>query len=847
MLNLSECSPKELFLPEELDLVVKYLYAKDILSPCGSDVYRSLYLRHILMRTRGIEGVNTNWRLSRPKNTVEDYDQAFRELVASMRQQGFIRENFIPVTTDGHLLAGCHRIAAAAALGIPLFTRVEEKIQKREWDFSWFVKHGFPQDDLLRILRGYADLLPESSTMFIVWPPMLRFAGHIREYIKKHLDIVGEIELSFEDNYIALSHLLYDMYYYTGKMGTISDNDAITRKITLFHGVEQKIVVFLATNIKNNKEQDIFDLSTRMKEDLRLSFDFHIPKDTYASLHAASSEDELRHMARLVLSPNNLKYLRLRLLQGIHPRLTELCETAKRVCAQHGISSNDICVVGSGPLGVLGLLEPGDFDCIAVSSERARWEDDLVYLHDDFMLVKKGFHKKQDGEALADDTIIRCPEWHFVYNGLKFANLDIIKDKKNVSRRPKDVLHLETIRLFENMLGLYDKEKILKDRITAEAIKRNLGIAALARTSMAEVQGPVHVTRAAVPDLAVYNRYLHHIFQSGHFTNNGQFAAGLEQRLANDLRAPRFALCANGTLALQLAVRAAGLAGKTVITTPFSYVATMTALLAEGCTPVFADIDEETLCLDPATMEERIAPETAGIVPVHVYGNMCDVEALTALSDRHGLPVVYDGAHAFGCEYMGKSLLDFGDYTACSFHSTQVFHTAEGGGVVSATDAGDAAIRLLRAFGHSGEEYQLAGINAKMSELHAAMGLSLIDTVDENIRQRGIVSGLYDAALRWGALRRPARRPEMTYNYAYYPVIFPDEDALLRVAGRLRERNIFPRRYFYPALNTLPYLPKRQSCPVAESVAPRVLCLPLYAGLDTAIVEYIARTINNAL
>lgn len=357
----------------------------------------------------------------------------------------------------------------------------------------------------------------------------------------------------------------------------------------------------------------------------------------------------------------------------------------------------------------------------------------------------------------------------------------------------------------------------------------------------------IQVTRSIAPDLATYSAYLEQIFSSQHFTNHGPCSVQLENALKEYLKLANLAVCANGTLAIQLALRISGLTGKRVITSPFSYVATVSALLWEGCTPVFADIDEETLCLDPARLAEKISPDTAGILPVHIYGNICDVDAIEAAANKAALPVLYDAAQCFGSKFRGKSVLDYGDYATCSFHATKVFHTVEGGCVITRAAEGIEGLRLLRACGHTGDKHIMPGTNAKISELHAAMGLSLLGLVEKNIQARAQVSKIYDALLPATGLRRPVLRAGLDYNHAYYPVIFETEAALQRILKHLNQENIFPRRYFFPALNTLPYLPEKQSCPVAESVAPRILCLPLYAELSEPVIANIATIIKNAL
>ncbi|SBV98374.1 DegT/DnrJ/EryC1/StrS aminotransferase [uncultured delta proteobacterium] len=354
----------------------------------------------------------------------------------------------------------------------------------------------------------------------------------------------------------------------------------------------------------------------------------------------------------------------------------------------------------------------------------------------------------------------------------------------------------------------------------------------------------IFVTQAVLPSPDVYSRYLDAIFTSRQLTNEGAFARQLEKELAHTFAVPFVSLCTNGTLALQMAIRLKNLQGKDVITTPFTYVATASALLWENCTPIFADIDEETLCLSPQAAAMAVTENTAGILPVHIYGNACDTDAFESLSRTHGLVCIYDAAQAVGCEYKGKSLAAYGDVATLSLHATKVFHTVEGGAVITHDKDSRDRIALLRAFGHRGDDHKQLGINAKLSELHAVMGLALLPELAANIAGRKRVSALYDALLPMGGLRKPALRQDLEYNYAYYPVIFDDPKRMARTIAAMNEQRIFPRRYFYPALNTLPYMPERPSCPVAEDLAERVLCLPLYAALDEAAVARIASLIR---
>lgn len=356
----------------------------------------------------------------------------------------------------------------------------------------------------------------------------------------------------------------------------------------------------------------------------------------------------------------------------------------------------------------------------------------------------------------------------------------------------------------------------------------------------------INVTKTYLPPLEEYTTYLQRIWESGQITNNGPLLKELEQRLKEYLGVKHLFLTANGTIGLQIALRALGVTGK-VITTPFSYVATTGALLWEHCTPVFADINPNDFCLDPAKIEASINAETQAILAVHVYGYACDVAALDEIARRHGLKVIYDAAHAFGSRLAGRSLASYGDVSVLSFHATKLFHTVEGGAVITDDDHLAAQIRLCRAFGHIGDDYLGLGINAKNSEFHAAMGLCLLPRIQELIAMRQNLSARYDEILGDLPLQRPqASMAGLEYNHAYYPVVFPTEESLLAAMATLAARDIVARRYFYPALNRLPYRPDK-ACPVAESIAARVLCLPLSYKVDAGIQSVIASLLRECL
>ncbi len=357
----------------------------------------------------------------------------------------------------------------------------------------------------------------------------------------------------------------------------------------------------------------------------------------------------------------------------------------------------------------------------------------------------------------------------------------------------------------------------------------------------------ITVTKPFLPPIEDYQRYLREIWTRGWLTNNGPLVNELELRLKQYLNIEHLLYVVNGTIALQVAIKALGLTGE-VITTPFSYVATTSSLLWEGCEPVMVDILHDTLNLDPTRIEEAITKRTTGILATHVYGNACEIEAIETIAKAHDLKVIYDGAHAFASAYRGRSLLSYGDVSTTSFHATKLFHTVEGGMVCAREPELLRKMSLLRNFGHaSPTDFECPGINGKSSEFHAAMGLCNLPHVAEILRLRRELSMHYTAQLSAASVRRPTVTAECDYNHAYYPVIFDSEAVLTKVVAALTANNIFPRRYFYPSLSRLPYLKRRFETPISDNISPRVLCLPLYHSLTTEEVDMICRLIHRTL
>lgn len=356
----------------------------------------------------------------------------------------------------------------------------------------------------------------------------------------------------------------------------------------------------------------------------------------------------------------------------------------------------------------------------------------------------------------------------------------------------------------------------------------------------------INVTKSFLPPIEEYIKKLEKIWETNWLTNHGPLIEELETRLADYLGVPYIFCISNGTLAIQIALRALAIQGE-VITTPFSYVATTNSILWEHCQPVFVDIDPHTFCMDPHKIEATITERTQAILAVHVYGYPCDVEAIDNLAKKYNLKVIYDAAHAFGCKLKGSSLLNHGDLSTLSFHATKLFHTVEGGAIVAHTAQMADTLNKIRSFGHLGDEYFTLGVNGKNSEFHAAMGLCMLPRVTDIIQSRRSICELYDAELGNLGIVLFNTPQSYEYNYAYYPVVFHDEKQLLSVKQLLNLNQINPRRYFYPSLNTLPFLQRKQACPISEDISSRVLCLPLYDNLEKENVLRISSLIRQAM
>ena len=356
----------------------------------------------------------------------------------------------------------------------------------------------------------------------------------------------------------------------------------------------------------------------------------------------------------------------------------------------------------------------------------------------------------------------------------------------------------------------------------------------------------IPVTKTFLPPIEEYQSILKRAWDKQWITNRGELVLELEQTLKIFLGIRNIIITNNGTVPIQIAIKVLALKGE-IITTPFSYVATTSSIVWENCKPVFVDIHPDYLTIDESKIEASITKNTTAILATHVFGNPCNVEEIERIAVKHNLKVIYDAAHSFSVKYKHQSIFNYGDVSTCSFHATKLFHTGEGGAMFCNNDELSHKLFYNHNFGHNGPlAFHGLGINAKISELQAAMGLAVFPYLNTIIAERKKVVDYYSANLDFSKVKKLKIRENTEWNNSYYPVIFESEQQLLKVIDKLNEADIFPRRYFYPSLNTIEYC-KGETMPVSESIVTRIICLPLYVGLHENDLRKIVSLINYEL
>jgi dTDP-4-amino-4,6-dideoxygalactose transaminase len=357
------------------------------------------------------------------------------------------------------------------------------------------------------------------------------------------------------------------------------------------------------------------------------------------------------------------------------------------------------------------------------------------------------------------------------------------------------------------------------------------------------MKNKIYVTQPSLAPIDEFVDLLRSTWDTGILTHNGPLVRKLETDLCKTFNIKHLSVVTNGTIALQMAIKALELQGE-VITTPFSWVATISAIKWEGCVPVFCDIDEDTFNIDPKKIEALITDKTVAIIPVHVFGNPCDINAIEVIAKKHGLKVIYDAAHAIGSTFNGSSLLEFGDVSATSFHATKLFNTAEGGGCITQNSQLDEKLKRIRFFGHENKAIVEDGFNGKMTEIHAALGLANLKYYSDVLEDREWKYNKYKDELCEFEEIKFQTLSFGEINFSYFPIVLRSENKLLKIERLLNENDIYPRRYFYPSLNNLVDIVDYQECPVSESLSKRILCLPLYKNLSELDLMHIIQLIK---
>ncbi len=461
---------KELINKKRLDLVVKYLYAKEFLERennyYSTSVYKDLYIRHILMRNMGIEPQREYEK--NDKISVDKFCDDFEKLIISVKENGYDKNYPVYINKNGLPENGAHRIAVSALLNkeIPV---IESELGW-EWDFTWFCHNGFNTEDKQRILKGFMDIHSNRCVIFVVWNPLFQYIDNVKAVINNYFDIVGDIELDFENNYIAFTNALLEIY--EPNISKNGDETVIREKAKLLQANYLSFKVIVATNQEKNSAKSVSELSKNCKNDIRDLFNHLLPKECFCTVHSSDSEEEAQYLASILLSPNNIKHLKMRLSTESGLNFVRRIRNLPAFLTKFDIfDKNDICVIGSGVMTALGIQKDSDSDFITLYKHRDRLGYEVVYLNDDYDI---GVSDKVANRPknIPDDILIQNDEYHFLFKGIKFANLEIIKDRKNFNPRPKDLIHLRQIDLFEKMLGNIDQQKILMERVEAERQRR---------------------------------------------------------------------------------------------------------------------------------------------------------------------------------------------------------------------------------------------------------------------------------------------------------------------------------------------------------------------------------------
>lgn len=451
---MNKINPLLFFSPQRMDLVVKYLFARSFFENWQNKEIESLYLRHILLRTLGSEPINDFNCIQ--KDGLESYKSEFEKLCLSMHNNGYDANFPVPIDVENHILNGAHRVAVAKALNLDVCTEIFDK-KAQTWNFDWFCQKGFLLEDKMRILKTFVELQKNKTSILLVWQPVLPYWEQIKSLIKlQNLEIVGDIDLSFEDNYNGFQNVLFDIYEVYGinknKKNTIAAKADLLSSVPL----NFKVVVLLG--------EDVHSKTLDLKQKIRMFFDHKIPKEIFATVHSSDGERECYHLAQILLSPNNLKYVRCRQESYITEEFLQKCEQIKSLCSQQNFALQDVCVVSSMVMELLGIRKAGDIDLIVKHNQKFQKFPHSIDIQCHYARYTE----------LSDDALIDDDDNYFYFNGLKFVNINIVEKRKTFQARKKDLLDVRKIKLWQHCYHFFDKDKMLFAKIEQELVRRGL-------------------------------------------------------------------------------------------------------------------------------------------------------------------------------------------------------------------------------------------------------------------------------------------------------------------------------------------------------------------------------------